>query len=126
MDTGFNAISTFEKLRKIVSEQLGVPESSIQLESHIIDDLGGDSLDAMELIMSVEHEFAIEIDDYEGQYLFIVQEIVQKIDEKLNEKLAVTATQKKNKVWDKEYESPSIWIEGLFNLFIRWIYINTN
>ena len=56
-------MSTFEKVRDIVVEQLGVEADEVALESTFIDDLGADSLDIVELIMAFEEEFNIEIPD---------------------------------------------------------------
>ena len=54
-------MSTFEKVRDIVVEQLGVEADEVAIESTFIDDLGADSLDIVELIMAFEEEFGIEI-----------------------------------------------------------------
>lgn len=55
--------ATFEKVKSIVVEQLGVDEKEVKLEAAYIDDLGADSLDIVELIMAFEEEFNIEIPD---------------------------------------------------------------
>ncbi len=55
----------FEKIREIISEQLGVDEESIKPETSFTDDLGADSLDLVELIMALEEEFDIEMPDGE-------------------------------------------------------------
>ena len=55
-------MSTFEKVRDIVVDQLGVEADEVSIESTFIDDLGADSLDIVELIMAFEEEFGIEID----------------------------------------------------------------
>ena len=52
-----------QRVKKIVSEQLGVNEADIKTESSFIDDLGADSLDTVELVMAFEEEFGIEIPD---------------------------------------------------------------
>ena len=56
-------MSTFEKVRDIVVEQLGVEPDEVAIDSTFIDDLGADSLDIVELIMAFEEEFNIEIPD---------------------------------------------------------------
>lgn len=53
----------FEKLKHLICQQLDISEDSITEESNIIDDLGADSLDLVDLIMSIEKEFDINIDD---------------------------------------------------------------
>ena len=54
---------TFEKVKSIVVEQLGVDEKEVKMDAAYIDDLGADSLDIVELIMAFEEEFNIEIPD---------------------------------------------------------------
>ena len=54
-------MGTFDKVKKIVVDQLGVNEADVQIDSTFIDDLGADSLDIVELIMAFEEEFEIEI-----------------------------------------------------------------
>ena len=51
----------FEKVKKIIVEQLGVSDTSVTMEASFIDDLGADSLDIVELIMALEEKFDIEI-----------------------------------------------------------------
>lgn len=67
----------FDKMKKIIVEQLGVEEDEITLESSIIDDLGADSLDIVELIMAIEEEFGIEIPDSETEKLNTVGDAVE-------------------------------------------------
>lgn len=60
---------TMERLRKLVADQLGVDEDRIVPSASFIDDLEADSLDLVELIMSLEEEFNIEITDEEAEQL---------------------------------------------------------
>lgn len=60
----------FEKLKKILAEQLDVDEQSISEDSMLVEDLGADSLDAIDIVMSVEDEFKLEVPD----------EIIEKIE----------------------------------------------
>lgn len=69
----------FEKVKKIIVEQLGVEEEDIAMESSFIDDLGADSLDIVELIMALEEEFDIEIPDSEAEKITIVGDAVDYI-----------------------------------------------
>lgn len=69
----------FEKIKKIVVEQLGVEEDEIAMESSFIDDLGADSLDIVELIMALEEEFDLEIPDSEAEKISTVGDIVDYI-----------------------------------------------
>jgi acyl carrier protein len=51
------------KVKKIISEQLGVPEADVKPEASFVNDLGADSLDTVELVMALEEEFGVEIPD---------------------------------------------------------------
>ena len=74
-------MSTFEKVRDIVVEQLGVEADEVTIESTFIDDLGADSLDIVELIMAFEGEFGIEIPDEAAEKIKTVQDVVTYIDQ---------------------------------------------
>lgn len=69
----------FEKVKKIIVEQLGVEEDDITMESSFIDDLGADSLDIVELIMALEEEFDLEIPDNEAEKITTVGDAVEYI-----------------------------------------------
>ena len=69
----------FEKVKKIIVEQLGVEEDDIAMESSFIEDLGADSLDIVELIMALEEEFDIEIPDSEAEKIVAVGDAVDYI-----------------------------------------------
>ena len=68
-----------EKVKKLISEQLDVEESEIEMESSFQDDLEADSLDVVELIMAIEDEFDIEIPDEEAEKLETVKNAVDYI-----------------------------------------------
>ena len=74
-------MSTFEKVRDIVVEQLGVEADEVALDSTFIDDLGADSLDIVELIMAFEEEFNIEIPDEAAEKIKSVQDVGNYIDQ---------------------------------------------
>ena len=74
-------MSTFEKVRDIVVEQLGVEADEVTIECTFIDDLGADSLDIVELIMAFEEEFGIEIPDEAAEKIKTVQDVVTYIDQ---------------------------------------------
>ncbi|ORU01224.1 Acyl carrier protein [Anaerovibrio sp. JC8] len=74
-------MSTFEKVRDIVVEQLSVDADDVAIESTFIDDLGADSLDIVELIMAFEEEFGIEIPDSAAEKIKTVQDVVTFIDQ---------------------------------------------
>lgn len=69
----------FEKIKKIVVDQLGVDESEVTPEASFIDDLGADSLDIVELIMAIEDEFGIEIPDDVAEKISTVNDAVEYI-----------------------------------------------
>ena len=75
---------TFEKIREIVAEQLGVKDiENINKGTSLIDDLEADSLDAVEIIMSIEDEFDIEIPDDEAEGFNNIGDIVIYVEKKL-------------------------------------------
>ena len=76
-----NTGSTFDKVKKIIVEQLGVDEAEVTLEASITDDLGADSLDQVELVMAFETEFNIDIPDEEAEKIKTVGDAVTKIDD---------------------------------------------
>ena len=73
-------MSTFEKVRDIVVEQLGVEADEVAIESTFIDDLGADSLDIVELIMAFEEEFNTEIPDDVAEKIRTVRDAVELLD----------------------------------------------
>ena len=70
----------FEKVKTIIAEELGVEEAEVTLEADLNDDLGADSLDAVELIMALEDEFDIKVSDEAAQGFKTVQQIVEFIE----------------------------------------------
>ena len=73
-------MSTFDKVKAIVMEQLGVDEAEVTIDSTFIDDLGADSLDIVELIMAFEEEFNVEIPDDVAEKIKTVKDTVEYID----------------------------------------------
>jgi acyl carrier protein len=61
------------KVKKIISEQLGVPEADVKPEASFVNDLGADSLDTVELVMALEEEFGVEIPDEDAEKIATVQ-----------------------------------------------------
>ena len=74
--------STEEKVKKIVTDHLGIEESKISLDSKFIDDLGADSLDTVELVMAFEEQFDIEIPDDAAETILTVQNAIDFIENK--------------------------------------------
>lgn len=70
-----------EKIRKILSDQFDVEEDEITLETNIVDDLGADSLDVVDLLMSIEEEFEVEVPDDDIEKFKLVGDIVNYIEE---------------------------------------------
>ncbi|UJF24093.1 acyl carrier protein [Suttonella sp. R2A3] len=62
-----------QRVVAVIAEQLSVDEAQIKPEAHFIDDLGADSLDLVELVMSLEKEFDCEIPDEEAEKITTVQ-----------------------------------------------------
>ncbi len=70
----------FEKVCQLLSYQLGVDEDKISATSDIFEDLGADSLDVVELLMSLEVEFGVTIDDDQVQDFHTVGDVVSYIE----------------------------------------------
>ncbi|ERJ11455.1 acyl carrier protein [Haloplasma contractile] len=70
----------FDKVKEIIADELSVSSDEIKLETNLQEDLGADSLDAVELVMAIEEEFEIEISDDVAQSMKTVQDIVNAID----------------------------------------------
>lgn len=71
---------TFDRIRNIIVEQLGVDPGDVTMEAHFRDDLEADSLDLVELIMAFEEEFGGEISDEEAQKIVTVGDAVRFLD----------------------------------------------
>ena len=74
-------MSTFDKIKEVIIDKLGVEESAITKEAHFVNDLGADSLDTVELIMEFEEEFGIEIPDEDAENITTVSSAMKYIDE---------------------------------------------
>ncbi|MFS8741707.1 acyl carrier protein [Synechococcus sp. O70.2] len=74
-----SAEEVYQRVRKIVSEQLGVEDDKVTLEANFQNDLGADSLDTVELVMAFEEEFDLEIPDEDAQGIATVQDAVNYI-----------------------------------------------
>lgn len=71
----------FEKLTEIIVAELGVNKEDVTLEADLNDDLGADSLDAVELVMAIEDEFDISVSDDVAQSFKTVKQIVDYIEQ---------------------------------------------
>ena len=72
--------SVLEKVTEIVVEQLGVNADQVKPEAKLVEDLGADSLDAVELVMAIEEEFNLEVPDEEAEKLQSIQDILSYIE----------------------------------------------
>jgi len=71
-----------EKVKQIIVEQLGVDEAEVTDTASFVDDLGADSLDQVELIMTLEEAFGIEVPDEEAEKLTTVKDVIEYIEKK--------------------------------------------
>ncbi len=76
---------TMVRIKKIVSEQLGVEDEKITAEANFVDDLGADSLDTVELVMALEEEFNCDIPDEEAEKITCINEVLEYIEKKQSE-----------------------------------------
>ena len=67
------------KVNTIIGDQLGVEDGSLVPEANLLDDLGADSLDVVELVMALEEEFSIEVPDEDVENIRTIGDIVQYI-----------------------------------------------
>ncbi len=70
----------FERVKKVVASELEVPESKVTKNARFVEDLGADSIDALELIIALEDEFDIEISDDDAQDIKTVGDVVAYIE----------------------------------------------
>jgi len=75
----------FEKLRKMISDQFGIDEEDIDMDTSFKDDLNADSLDLVELVMAIEDEFDLQVADEDVENIKTVGDAVNYINEILNE-----------------------------------------
>ena len=70
-----------DKVKELVAEQLGIDANTIKPESNIIEDLGADSLDVIEMLMTLEEEYGITIPDEKISQIKTIGQIVELIEE---------------------------------------------
>ena len=70
----------FEKVRDALASQFELDPETITMDTNLIDDIGADSLDVVELIMSLEDEFGIAISDEDAAQLYTVRRIVEYLE----------------------------------------------
>jgi len=69
-----------EKVKQLISEQLGVDEADITPNAHFIEDLGADSLDQVELVMALEEAFDLQVSDEDAEKILTVQNAIDYVD----------------------------------------------
>lgn len=74
---------TEEKIKEIISKQLGVDQSEVTMDASFVEDLGADSLDTVELVMAFEEEFNIEIPDEDAEKIAKVKDAIDYITNKV-------------------------------------------
>jgi len=70
----------FEKIRKLLAEQINISQDEIKMESDIIEDLGADSLDVVEMLMAVETEFNVTVPDEIAMEMKTIGDVVSFIE----------------------------------------------
>jgi acyl carrier protein len=76
-------MTTFERVRKVIVDQLDVKEEEVTDTASFVEDLGADSLDVVELVMGLEEEFEIEIPDEDAEKIQNVHDAVTYINQKV-------------------------------------------
>jgi acyl carrier protein len=71
------------KLKNIVAKQLGISINQVTMESKFIDDLGGDSLDTVEMVLAVEDEFEVEITEDQAENMICLRDVKNYLDQQL-------------------------------------------
>ena len=75
-------MSTFDRVKKVIVEQLDASEEEVTPTASFVDDLGADSLDVVELVMGLEEEFDVEIPDEEAEKLKKVSDVIAYVNSK--------------------------------------------
>ncbi len=75
-----------KKIKQIIAEQLGLGEEEIQDSASLLDDLGADSLDIVELVMAMEEEFEMEIPDEDAEKIVTVKDVIDYVNKRTQEK----------------------------------------
>lgn len=72
---------TFEKIRELIVDQLGIDEDMVEMDTNLMKDLEGDSLDMVEIILGIEETFGLEIPDEEAAKFETVRDLVEYVDD---------------------------------------------
>jgi acyl carrier protein len=72
------------KLKNIIAKQLGISINQITMESKFVDELGGDSLDTVEMLLAIEDEFGIEITEEHAENMSCLRDVTNYLDQQLS------------------------------------------
>ncbi len=73
-------MTTFERVKEIITVALGCEEKDITLEAKLVDDLGADSLEVVEITMAIEEEFGLEIPDDQVKHIKRVNDVIEYVE----------------------------------------------
>ncbi|ELU5092595.1 acyl carrier protein, partial [Campylobacter upsaliensis] len=71
---------TFDDVKAVVMEQLSIEADAVKMESKIVEDLGADSLDVVELVMALEEKFGVQISDSDAEKLIKIEDVVNYLE----------------------------------------------
>jgi len=74
---------TESKIKTLIAKQLGLEESSLTLQTKLVEDLGADSLDLLEIVMLIEQSFKITVEEEEYASANTIQKIIELVDSKI-------------------------------------------
>lgn len=77
-----------ERVRKVVTEQLGIADEELKNDASFVDDLGADSLDTVELVLALEDEFDTDIPDEKAEKITTVQEAIDYVEANIGDENA--------------------------------------
>ncbi|ELM1501767.1 acyl carrier protein [Campylobacter upsaliensis] len=73
-------MATFDDVKAVVMEQLSIESDAVKMESKIVEDLGADSLDVVELVMALEEKFGVQISDSDAEKLIKIEDVVNYLE----------------------------------------------
>ena len=75
----------FERIQELLAEQMNIDKGKITRESHLVDDLKADSLDMVEMLISLEDEFKISVPDEDAKNLLVLGDLADYVEKKMSE-----------------------------------------
>ena len=76
-------MDTFERIRELLAEQLDIDEDKITMDSDILEDFEADSLDVVDMVMTLEDEFGVEVPDEQIENFHTVGDVVQYVEDRI-------------------------------------------